>query len=183
MSKVTRRVFLKIGVAGAAIGVFGNYFLNRVTRPEQGGIISTQAKGITGLPVVSDVDAHSQCRMRVNIKGGKVVKVQGDPTDPEAKGELTLRGKHIKEFLYSPDRLTYPMKRIGKRGEGKWQRISWDEALTTIAKRFQEIKQKYGAEAIDFHHGHYHSGDILGTYLPRLANLIGTPNITNPSHV
>jgi len=98
-------------------------------------------------------------------------------------GELTLRGKHIKEFLYAPDRLTSPMKRVGERGEGKWERISWDEALTTIANRLNEVKQRYGAEAIDFHHGHYHSGDILGTYLPRLANLIGTPNITNVSHV
>lgn len=85
--------------------------------------------------------------------------------------------------LYSPERLTCPLKRAGDRGEGKWERISWDEALSTIACRLHGIKKRYGAEAIDFHHGHYHSGDILGTYMPRLANLIGTPNITNPSHV
>jgi len=183
MSRITRRSFLKIAVAVAAIGAFGKYFLGRVTEPKEGGILGSPAVRARGIPVVSDVDAHSQCIMRVNVKGGKVVEVRGDPMDPEGKGELTLRGEHIKEFLYSPDRLTYPMKRTGRRGEGKWKRISWDEALTAIADRFHGIKQKYGAEAIDFHHGHYHSGDILGTYLPRLANLIGTPNITNPSHV
>jgi anaerobic selenocysteine-containing dehydrogenase len=183
MAKVTRRFFLKIAIAIAAIVAFGQYFLRKYTEPRAGGIIETQAKEVRGIPVVSDVDAHSQCRMRVSINGGKVDEVRGDPTDPEGKGELTLRGEHIKELLYAPDRLTYPMKRVGERGQGRWERISWDEALTTIAQKLKEIKQKYGAEAIDFHHGHYHSGDILGTYLPRLANLIGTPNITNPSHV
>ncbi len=183
MSRMTRRSFLKIAIAIAAVGTLGKYFLGRVTDPRQGGILGSPLKRTRGIPVVSDVDAHSQCRMHVMVKGGKIVEVWGDPTDPEGKGELTLRGKYIKEFLYSPDRLLYPMKQIGERGAGKWKRISWDEALTTMAARFHEIKQRYGAEAIDFHHGHYHSGDILGTYLPRLANLIGTPNITNPSHV
>ena len=84
------------------------------------------------------------------------------------------------EILYAPDRLKYPMKRVEEKGEGRWERISWDEALTTIANKLNEIKKKYGAEAIDFHHGHYHSGDILGSYLPRLANLIGTPNGGEP---
>jgi anaerobic selenocysteine-containing dehydrogenase len=182
MAKVTRRFFLKIAIAIAAIVAFGQYFLRKYTEPRAGGIIETQAKEVRGIPVVSDVDAHSQCRMRVRIKGGKVDEVRGDPTDPEAKGELTLRDRHIREFLYAPDRLMYPLKRTGKRGEGKWQRISWDEALTIVSDRLHGIKQKFGAEAIDFHHGHYDSGDIKGTYLPRLANLIGTPNITNPSH-
>ncbi len=182
MTRISRKLFLKTAVIVAAVGVSGKYFLSKVTEPKKGGILGSTEKKAKGIPVISDVDAHSQCRMRVHVKGGKLIAVHGDPTDPEAKGELTLRGKHIKELLYAPDRLTYPMKRTGKCGAGKWQRISWDEALNTIAARFHEIKQKYGAEAIDFHHGHYDSGDIKGTYLPRLANLIGTPNITNPSH-
>ena len=140
-------------------------------------------EGVKDVTIVSDVDAHSQCKMRVEVKEGRVIEIRGDPTDPESKGELTLRGKHMREILYAPDRLKYPMKRVGEKGEGKWKKISWDEALTTIANRLNEIKKKYGAEAIDFHHGHNHSGDILGDYLPRLANLIGTPNVTNESHV
>ncbi|MEA2074567.1 MAG: molybdopterin-dependent oxidoreductase [Euryarchaeota archaeon] len=78
--------------------------------------------------------------------------------------------------------MQHPMKRAGERGEGKWERISWDEALTTIADRLGEIKNEYGAEAIDFHYGHYHSGDVC-SYLSRLANLIGTPNISTPNHI
>jgi len=133
--------------------------------------------------VVSDVDAHSQCRMRVETHKDRVIGVRGDLSDPESCGELTLRDRHMQKMLYAPDRLQYPMQRTGPRGAGKWARITWDEALTTIATRFEKIKQEYGAEAIAFNHGHYHSGDILGTYLARLANLIGTPNVFNPSHV
>jgi len=133
--------------------------------------------------VVSDMDAHSQSQMRVTVERDSVIAIKGDPKDPESKGELNIRDKKMKKILYAPDRLKYPMKRIGERGENKWERISWDEALTTIANRLNEIKKKYGAEAIDFHHGHYHSGDVIGPYLTRLANLIGTPNVTNPSHV
>jgi anaerobic selenocysteine-containing dehydrogenase len=185
MSRITRRVFLK---ATALLGVtlaIGKYMsANALSFTElcsPAHAAQGKAKRVVG--VVSDVDAHSQCKMRVSIQGGKVTAVAGDPTDPESKGQITVRGEHMKEILYAPDRLKYPMKRVGERGEGKWQRISWDEALTTIANRMREIKVKYGSEAIDFHHGHYHSGDILGSYLARLANLIGTPNITNPSHV
>ena len=105
-------------------------------------------EGVKDVKIVSDVDAHSQCKMRVEVKEGRVIEVRGDPTDPESKGELTLRGKHMREILYAPDRLKYPMKRVGEKGEGKWKKISWDEALTTIANRLNEIKKKYGAEAI-----------------------------------
>nr|QNO56038.1 formate dehydrogenase subunit alpha [Methanosarcinales archaeon ANME-1 ERB7] len=137
---------------------------------------------VKGVTIVSDVDGHSQCLMSVDAEEGKVIDIRGDPLDPEGRGELTLRGKHMKSVLYAPDRLQYPMKRVGEKGGGEWEKISWDEALTTIANRLNEIKEKYGAEAIDFHYGHYHSGDV-SSYLSRLANLIGTPNISTPNLV
>ncbi len=132
---------------------------------------------------VSDVDSHSQCSMQVMVKNGKVVEISGNPDDPECKGELTLRGEHMLEMLYAPDRLKYPMRRVGEKGSGEWERISWDEALSIIADKLKEVKHKHGAQSIDFHHGHYHSGQLLDVYLSRLANLIGTPNVTNPSHI
>lgn len=185
MKKVTRRYFIKTLAGFLVIMTVGWYVITRLFRPIQlfrseKSLPEREGKGIL---VVSDVDAHSQCAMRVSIKDNKVIDVQGVPEDPESKGELTIRDRHIKDFLHAPDRLKHPLKRVGKKGEGKWQRISWDEALSLIADKFSEIKERYGAEAICFHHGHYHSGDIIGTYLPRLANLIGTPNVFNPSHV
>ena len=61
---------------------------------------------------------------------------------------VCIKGATIPDVMYHPDRLQYPIKRAGARGEGKWQRISWDEALDTIAGRLKEIKEKYGPEAI-----------------------------------
>ncbi|MBW2078547.1 MAG: molybdopterin-dependent oxidoreductase [Deltaproteobacteria bacterium] len=185
MSRITRRIFLKASALFGVTLAIGKYMSAKtlsfadLVNPAH----AAQGKVKKLIGVVSDVDAHSQCSMRVGVQGGTVTAIAGDPTDPESKGQLTVRGEHMKEILYAPDRLKHPMKRVGERGEGRWERISWDEALKTIADRLKEIKQNYGPEAIDFHHGHYHSGNILGSYLARLANLIGTPNITNPSHV
>lgn len=58
------------------------------------------------------------------------------------------KGRTIPDVMYHPDRLRYPLKRTGERGEGKWERISWDEAIYTIAGKLKEIKQRYGPEAI-----------------------------------
>lgn len=193
MSPLSRRAFIKTTLAaGSAVAVTAHLPKSAVGRGPQNTAAenatedapkASRGKGEKVMSIVSDVDAHSQCRIRVAVQDGRVVSVDGDPADPEGCGELTLRDRHLKEILYAPDRLQYPMKRLGERGEGKWARISWDEALDAIAGRFREIKAQNGAEAICFNHGHYHSGDILGTYLPRLANLIGTPNVCNPSHI
>jgi anaerobic selenocysteine-containing dehydrogenase len=82
------------------------------------------------------------------VKDGKVVRVEGDPSSPLTKGTLCCKGLASKEMLYHPDRLLYPLRRRGERGEGKWERISWGEALDTIAKRFREIEEKYGEDSI-----------------------------------
>lgn len=175
-SKIIILIMLSVVVLLFVLNYIGNMTPSlkgvTTTKLEQGEVIA-----------VSDVDAHSQSQMKVKVEGDSVTDIEGDTADPESKGELNIRDQKINKILYAPDRLKYPMKRVGEKGEGKWERISWDEALTTITNRFNEIKQKNGAEAIDFHHGHYHSGDIIGPYLTRLANLIGTPNVTNPSHV
>jgi len=182
---ITRRVFLTGVAATGAAAVLSKYFFSLGGIPK--GPFASADITPGGLEkivtVVSDVDAHSQCKMKVHVIGKEVTKVLGDPTDPESRGELTIRDQSMKDILYAPDRLKYPLERVGRKGEGKWKRISWDEALTTIANRFLEIREKHGPEAIHFLHGHYHSGDILGSYIPRLANLIGTPNVSNPSHV
>ena len=85
------------------------------------------------LAVVSDIDSHSQCRMRVTVEDGHVVVISGDPTDPECRGQLTLRGENFLDILYAPDRLQHPLKHVGDRGAGTWERISWDEALNNVA--------------------------------------------------
>ncbi|UCG65919.1 MAG: molybdopterin-dependent oxidoreductase [Deltaproteobacteria bacterium] len=87
---------------------------------------------------------NSGCDVLVSVKEGRVTKVEGDPSSPVTKGTLCAKGLASRHVLYHPERLTYPMKRMGERGEGKWQRVSWDEALDTAARRFKEIQARYG---------------------------------------
>ena len=93
---------------------------------------------------------HSNCGVLVHVKDGRVIKIEGDPDHPENEGSMCVRGLSFTQLLYHPDRLKYPIKRVGEKGEGKWQRISWDEALDTIASKMKEAKEKYGPESVAF---------------------------------
>lgn len=81
---------------------------------------------------------HCECGVFVQVEGGKVVKIDGDLDHPMNEGMMCPKGLAYTQLLYHPDRLKYPLKRVGERGEGKWKRISWDEALDTIATNFKK---------------------------------------------
>ncbi len=92
---------------------------------------------------------HSRCGILNHVRDGKVVKVIGNPEYPSNKGYICIKGqKAWKELLYDPTRVIFPQKRAGERGEGKWQRISWDEALDIITEEFHKVIVKYGQKAI-----------------------------------
>lgn len=84
-------------------------------------------------------DCPDTCAMLVTVTDGRATEVRGDPNHPNTAGVLCTKVSRYVERVYHPDRLLYPMKRIGRKGEGKFARISWDEALTTIAARLQDI--------------------------------------------
>ena len=115
---------------------------------------------------------HSECGVLVHVRDGKVIKVEGDPNHPANEGALCVKGLAALQVVYHPDRITYPMKRSGQRGEGKWQRISWDEALDTVAAKFNEVIEKYGPEAITWSPG-LNSGLLLSSIIPA-ASMPGT---------
>jgi anaerobic selenocysteine-containing dehydrogenase len=77
--------------------------------------------------------------MLVTVKDGVAVKIQGDPTMPFTQGTLCTKVAHYLERTYSPDRVLYPQKRVGRKGEGRFRRVSWDEALDEIAARLKSI--------------------------------------------
>src|SRR5436190_17104313 len=82
-------------------------------------------------------DCPDTCAMLVTVEEGKATKIQGDPQAPFTEGTLCTKVSHYLERTYSPDRLQYPMKRVGRKGEGKFRRISWDEALDEIAAKLK----------------------------------------------
>ncbi|MBW1910868.1 MAG: molybdopterin-dependent oxidoreductase [Deltaproteobacteria bacterium] len=122
---------------------------------------------------------HGGCGVLVYVKGGKVTKITGDPDCPINHGTLCSKGIASHQLAYHPDRLTYPVRRIGPKASGKWERISWDEALDNIAERILHYKEEFGAESIVPGYG---TGRENEAVIYRFANLLGTPNVLTAGH-
>jgi anaerobic selenocysteine-containing dehydrogenase len=122
---------------------------------------------------------HGGCGVLVYTKEGKAVKIAGDPDCPINHGTLCTKGFASLQLAYHPDRLTHPARRIGPKGSGRWERISWDEALDTIAERILFFKERYGAESIVPGYG---TGRENEAVIYRFANLLGTPNVLTAGH-
>ena len=114
------------------------------------------------------------CPMRIHVRDGKVVNVEA--ADPRVAH--CPRWKAQTDFIYHPDRLQYPLKRTGKRGSGSWQRISWDEALDTVAGNLQSVKDKYGPESVVFWIAYTKEPRL---YFHRLTHAFGSPNYCTES--
>ncbi len=134
----------------------------------------------TGISVKTGICGFcgGSCLVDVYYKEGKVIKVEGNNSLPTGNGRICVKGAALKQSLYHPDKLRYPMKRVGKRGEGKFERISWDEALDTIADKLIETKEKYGAKSTLFYVGH---PKWFRPQFTDLANAYGTPNVGTES--
>ncbi len=91
---------------------------------------------------------HNGCSVLYYTKDGKVEKIEGDPLSPYNQGRLCMRCLDVVETFYHPDRLKYPLKRVGERGENKWERITWDEAYDDIVEHVKAIWEEYGPESI-----------------------------------
>ncbi len=129
----------------------------------------------TVCPAHCGIDA---CGIRAHVDDDRVVKVEpAEFPDPKYR-RICLRGLSSLDVTYHPDRLRYPLKRTGKRGEGKFERISWDEALDSIAAKFKEIAAEYGWPAIGWVLGGPGSGTTkFGAYL-RLASLTQSTRVS-----
>jgi anaerobic selenocysteine-containing dehydrogenase len=90
------------------------------------------------------------CGIIVRTREHKANKIEGNPLHPVNRGALCARGQAGLQALYNPDRIKGPMKRVGERGEGKWQEISWEEAIKTLADKLREIKAKGDASRVAF---------------------------------
>jgi anaerobic selenocysteine-containing dehydrogenase len=97
---------------------------------------------------VCPFDCPDTCGMLVQVEHGKAVGVQGDPQHPFSRGTLCPKMLHYEKSVHSPLRLTTPLLRSGSKGSGEFTPISWDQAIKTIAERWQGIINDFGAEAI-----------------------------------
>ena len=97
---------------------------------------------------VCALDCPDACSLLVHIEDGRATRLRGDPAHPVTRGFLCGKVAQYLEREYSPGRLLYPQKRTGAKGEGRFTRISWDEALDTIARRLAAIAEEHGSESI-----------------------------------
>jgi anaerobic selenocysteine-containing dehydrogenase len=122
---------------------------------------------------------HGVCQVLVHMEGDRVVRVAGDPDSSTSLGYICPKGSAAPEILYHKDRLTHPLKRAGKRGENKWERVSWDEAVSEITERFDRVRRESGTEYVAMAQG---TGRPYTEYTTRFADAFGTPNFVSPGH-
>lgn len=126
-----------------------------------------------------NVNCGSRCPVRLHVKNGSVVRVETDISDEDLSGtqqiRACLRGRGLRRWIYSPERLLYPMRRTGRRGQGKFSRITWKEAFEIIGSRLRHIIDQYGNEAVYRHYGTGNLGGVVSHYnqIERLMNILG----------
>lgn len=187
---LTRRSFLKSTAAGAAVMGAGG-----LIRSERVDAFAYEPYPTDDqLETVVTSCAHncgSRHALVAHKKGDVIVRIStddgryqpggffGKDTEAEPQVRGCLRGRSYRQRLYSPERLLYPMGRVGKRGEGKFKRISWDEALEYIADKSIEIKSKYGSTALldqsyaGASYGVLHKSDQIEGLLARFLGMFG----------
>ncbi len=163
-SGISRRTLVKSGVlsglALAAGGVSLPFGLRPATAAVKQGMAPAGEKVVWG---ACSVNCGSRCALRLHVTDDEVTWVETDNTGLDIYGDhqvrACLRGRSIRRRMNHPDRLNYPMKRVGKRGEGKFERISWDEALDTITSDLKRVVKTWGNEAVYIN---YSSGIVGG---------------------
>lgn len=121
------------------------------------------------------------CGVLVHVLDGKPTRIEGDPDSPVNRGNLCVKGRASLEYLYHPDRLKHPLKRVGEKGEGKWERISWEEAVEIVAGQLTKAKETYGAKSVAVMRGA--AKGHQDAWLYRFANVFGTPNYACQGYV
>lgn len=119
-------------------------------------------------------DCGGTCLLKLHVKGGVITKIETDGGE-EPQLRACARGRAYRQRVYAPDRLKYPLKRIGERGEGKFTRITWDEAIDKVARELERVKESYGNEAIFYIAYSGNTGTFLHSQLAvfRLLTMFG----------
>ena len=165
--EISRRNFIKASGGLAAFGMIGTGSLNSWIRPAAAEGEGEEKIAYTFHPP----NCGGFCSFKCTVRDGKLVKIEPNEWPDASQKKICLRGLSEVERVYSPDRLKTPLKRVGERGEGKFVSISWDEALSTVADKLKELKEKYGGQSIlwgassGVHHNMFSLGTLFGAQL------------------
>jgi len=118
---------------------------------------------------------NCRCGIVATVNDGRVEKISGDPECKKNDGALCIKGKVMLELLYDPDRLLYPMVRQGE----NWNRLSWDSALTQIARKLLQLKATHGPQSVAIYRGMSVYSWLVAVFLNRFGMAFGTPNFAS----
>ncbi len=167
---LSRRDFLKVGGAATTTLVMKRFIPPPVARSAyDAGSLNANGDGF--IPSMCEMCVW-RCGLLAEVKDGRIVKLDGNPEHPHSKGRLCTRGQSGLMNTYDPDRVLTPLIRTGKRGEGKYRKATWDEALDLVAGNMLGIKKKYGPEAMVFSSTHNLSQPLF----ENLLYAFGSPN-------
>lgn len=177
--RFNRRKFLKFGAAaGAALAASGKP-LHAMELAVGGASVNKKGKKRKAVPYTC-----LTCNMEdggiAYVEGNRIVKLEGNPKHPGNRGKLCAKGNSGWLHVYDPERILYPMKRAGKRGEGKWKRISWDAALNEVAGKIRDhIKSGKPRNEICFKYGRNRTHG----YINRWMHALGSNSIMNHTSI
>ncbi len=171
---LSRRGFLKL--TGAGFAALGLYKLGL-----EEAVLKVLAQG-EEYPGLEETWVPSVCRLcpagcgiLVRVIGGRAVKIEGNPLNPNNQGRLCPRGQAGLQLLYHPDRIKGPLRRAGERGSGEWQSISWDEALNLVTLELQKMRGESRPHSLVFMHGA--KPGLMRDLIARFCHAFGTPNV------
>ena len=176
--RISRRQFLKLSALtfGGAVAIEGLQAL----LSSQG--IQTVAANTTVQTTTNDLFVPGVCLMCsggcgtiARVAGGHVVKLEGNPMHPANLGTLCPKGQAALELLYNPDRLSGPVQRVGERGSGKWQPVTWDAAAQQIAQKLSELRSTAHPERAVMMYGE--TRGQLRSFFERFMQAVGSPNL------
>ncbi len=174
--KITRRDLFKYGVAGTAlVGMERAFDFNaKAMELIEGGreVSRTTGKFLKAIPSTC-LNCYARCGNFGFVANGELIKIGPNTDHPNSRGRMCAKGQAGLNLVYDPDRIVYPMKRIGPRGEGRWKRISWEEAYQEIATRIRALKDEGRAHEFVFQSDR----DITTQAITRrFCHALGSPN-------
>ncbi|MBI5967307.1 MAG: molybdopterin-dependent oxidoreductase [Deltaproteobacteria bacterium] len=161
MANFTRRDFLKFGFTSAAVAGLGGSLVGCLSPPPESPKKIMRTVRMPSTIASTCLLCPAGCGILGEVHEGRLVKITGNPKHPNNRGKICSRGHAGVNILYDPDRFLYPLKRSGARGEGRWSRISWDQAFEEISKRLTALRRQRKTEALWVEMGTAGSKELL----------------------
>ena len=168
--KMNRRAFIKLSASTGAAAAAAPKLLHAM-ETELGGRDISPATLVErkAIPITCHV-CNIQDGAIAFVENGRVVKLEGNPEHVSTRGRLCAKGNAGMWYSYDPDRILYPLKRVGARGEGKWKRISWDEALAEVAGKIGAVLDHGEPNEIALKWGRNRTGGALQRFMATLGS-------------